>query len=481
VRRVLTGPLAYGQALSTALAGGWNRFFFTPADPTPLGLIRVMVGLLLFWSLFVTGLDLHDFLGSHAWADPAAVRAALGIDREIDPSWAWSFWSWVPDGGLRVVWAGCLVVLGLFTLGLGSRVTAVLAWVIAVSTTRRAPVMLFGFDQIAPTWSLYLAVCGASGQAVSLDRFLARWRRTRREFARRRQDDDRTLSAGAPAATISANLGVRLIQLHLVLIYGMAGLAKLRGDAWWDGFAAWGVVASGEFRRLNLTWLAAYPLILNALTHGGVFLELAYPVLVWNRLLRPLLIGAMVLLHLGIDLTLGLTEFGLAMLAGNVAFASGAWLRSLITGWNQPAGRVLYDGACPRCRASMAIITAADPDRVVEPIDLTASDVQSVHPALTRETCLRAMHLVRADGRVFVGFDAFVVLARWLPLGWPLGLLGSIPGIAPVGRWAYNRIAAGRPRDEPCTDLVCGIHARPAKVSGHETNKPEAQPGRATR
>jgi predicted DCC family thiol-disulfide oxidoreductase YuxK len=474
----VNGAAGYLRELWAATVRGWNAFFFTPADPTPLGTMRIAVGLLLFWSLFMTGLDLPDYLGSHGWAEPQAVRAYLGIGRGEDPSWAWSFWLWVPDAWLRPVWVVCLVVLVLFAAGVGSRVTAVLTWAIAVSTNRRVPVFLFGFDQIVPTWALYLAVCGASGHAVSLDRFIARWRLARAEVARRRKDGRWIVPSGVPRPTVAANLGLRLIQLHLVLIYGMAGLAKLRGDAWWSGFAAWGVVAAGEFRRFDLTWLAAFPLLLNLTTHGGLLLELIYPVLIWNRLLRPLMIAGMVLMHLGIDLTLGLTEFGLAMLAGNVAFLSGTWLRSWIAGQLQPAGRVLYDGACPRCRASMALLSASDPDHVVEPIDLTAVDVTTVHPSLTKEACLRAMHVVRADGRVTAGFDAVVTLARWLPLGWPLGIVGGLPGVAALGRRAYNALAASRPRDVPCTDETCSIHARPS--GRHHDVAAGAEPRRPT-
>ena len=59
------------------------------------------------------------------------------------------------------------------------------------------------------------------------------------------------------------------------------------------------------------------------------------------------------MLHLGIAvMSPGLTEFALAMLAANLAFVSGTWLRGLVTGADQPAVTVLYDGACPRCRAS---------------------------------------------------------------------------------------------------------------------------------
>lgn len=454
MRRLVTGPASYLAELWGAAARGWGAFFFTPADPTPLGLIRVAVGLLLFWSLAVYGLDLRAFFGSDGWTDPAILREVLRLERP----YAWSFWLLVPDGLLRPVWVACLVVLALYTVGLGSRVTAVLAWAIVVSTARRVPVSLFGFDQIISTLALYLAVTGASGQAVSLDRFLARYRMARGAVARRRHDGRWVVPPGAPEPTVSANLALRLIQLHLVLIYGLAGLAKLQGQAWWNGMAIWGTLAAGEFRLFDLTWLAAWPLLLNLLTHFSLALELGYPVLIWVRILRPLFLTAVIVMHVGIGLTLGLVEFGLAMIAANLAFLPGPWLRSLVSGRAQPSGRVLYDGACPRCRASMALVAAADPDHLVEPIDLTAVDVASVHPSLTKEACMRSMHLVRADGRVVVGYDAVLTLARWLPLFWPLGLFGSLPMVPRVGRRAYNRLAASRPRDVPCTDDVCGIH-----------------------
>src|SRR5258708_18211861 len=116
--------------------------------------------------------------------------------------------------------------------------------------------------------------------------------------------------------------------------------------------AIWGTLASAEFRLIDFTWLAAFPWLLNLLTHGSMAFELGYPVLIWVRPLRPLMLALAVVLHIGISLTApGLTEFALAMIAGNLAFVSGPWLRSLVTGVDEvasnPAGRVLYDGGCP--------------------------------------------------------------------------------------------------------------------------------------
>ena len=469
MRRIVIDMAAYLGGLGRTIARSWDAFFFTPADPTPLGLIRLGVGLMLLWNLGVYGLDLHEFLGSDGWADPETVRF---VHAHQSPR-AWSFWLHVPDSLLRPAWAACMAILALFTVGLGSRVAAVLAWVIVVSTARRAPVALFGFDQIVSSWTFYLAVTGASGRAVSLDRFLGRYRRAREAVARRRPDGRWTVPSGAPEPSVSANLALRLIQLHLVLIYAMAGLSKLQGQGWWDGMAIWGVLASAEFSQLDFTWIVAYPWLLNLMTHGALALELSYPVLVWARPLRPLLLASVVLMHIGIGTTApGLIIFGLAMIAGNLAFVPGGWLRSLVAGraGSQPAGRVLYDGACPRCRASMALIAAGDPDRVVEPVDLTAVDVSTINPKLTRAACLEAMHLVRSNGRVDVGYDAVLTLGRWTPMFWPLAVVGALPGVSHVGHWAYNRIAAARPRDVPCTDEVCGIHPGPG---------PGPVPGRA--
>jgi hypothetical protein len=299
--------------LVSAAGRAWHRFFFTPADPTPLGVIRIAVGLLALWNFLNIGIDLHNLLGRDGWVSPEALRHFW---REWKTgTTVWTFWLWVPDRFLTPTWAMCMLVIVLFTLGVWSRATAVLTWVIMVSAIRRIPVIYFGFDETLLTWVMYLAVSFASGQALSVDRLLERRRRSAAN------------SATPPPPTVSANLGLRLIQLHLCLIYGAAGLAKLQGPAWWTGKAALVILISPEFRVRDLVWLAAYPRFLNLLTHATVAFEILYPVLIWVRVLRPIMIIAMIGLHLGIDQTLGLTEFCLAMIAGNVAFIPGALLR----------------------------------------------------------------------------------------------------------------------------------------------------------
>ena len=88
MRRLLNGLFGYAAELTRSIRDGWDAFFFTPADPTSLGLIRIVTGLLAFWSLFVFGIDLLDYFGSNGWADPEGVRLFQGERQPL----AWSFW-----------------------------------------------------------------------------------------------------------------------------------------------------------------------------------------------------------------------------------------------------------------------------------------------------------------------------------------------------------------------------------------------------
>ncbi|OGJ68241.1 hypothetical protein A3B61_03690 [Candidatus Peribacteria bacterium RIFCSPLOWO2_01_FULL_53_10] len=65
----------------------------------------------------------------------------------------------------------------------------------------------------------------------------------------------------------------------------------------------------------------------------------------------------------------------------------------------------------------------------------------------------RSMHITMSSGN-FSGFDAFRKLTWHLPTLWPLIPLLYLPGIPPIGRFVYARIAASRNR---CGDGYC-IH-----------------------
>ena len=281
----------------------WNQFWFTPADPAALGLIRILAGAMILYSHAVWTLDLKDFFGPAAWLD----RDLLALMNRT--GWQLSYFWYVPSAVLPAVHIGGLIICLLFMIGLWTRWTSVLTAMVTLSYAHRVPEALYGLDQVNGFLILYLTV-GPSGACYSVDRWISN-----------RSSKTKTTCIGS-STSISANIATRLIQLQLCVMYLFAGLSKLQGEVWWDGTAFWGAVANLEYQSVDLTWLARFPLLVNVLTHVTVVWEISYIVLVWGRLSRPVVLSIAVVLHLGIGICLGMMTFGLAALIANLAFVS---------------------------------------------------------------------------------------------------------------------------------------------------------------
>ena len=365
---------SYFRELPRAAADGWNRFWFRPADPATLALIRILAGLMLLYSHAVWTLALDEFFGPTPWQSHAAVTAfdramagpldglqggaaqgSRGQARTEEngasegliyrSSYSWSYFDFIDAPPLLyVAHAAALVVFALLTVGLFSRVTSVLAFLIAVSYVNRVPGATFGFDDTIVMLAMYLMV-GPCGAAWSVDSWLKR----RRVNASRPTNESRRAGGDNPSApfrvthasplSVSANVAIRLIQLHMCVIYLFAGLGKLQGAAWWNGTALWLAFANAEYQTLDMTWLADHMLVVALMTHVTVFWEISFSALVWPRLTRPLVLALALPLHLGIGICLGMMTFGLAMLIGCLAFVP----PSLVRGLFGSAGRVFAE------------------------------------------------------------------------------------------------------------------------------------------
>jgi Vitamin K-dependent gamma-carboxylase len=338
MRRALDHVTRYVASATRSVAADWNAFWYTPADPALLGLIRVLTGLMLLYTHAVWGLALADFFGPSSWLSSDLVRM-LAADQ-----YSYSFWFWVPVRAMWVAHVVSMVILFLFTVGLWSRVTSVLALVVAISYVNRVPAALFGLDQINVMLTLYLAI-GPCGQALSLDRWLS----------------TRKLGAGAlpSAPSAQANLALRLIQVHMCVIYFFAGVSKLQGPSWWSGEAMWRAFANLEYQSLDMTWLAWHPWLVNLMTHVSVLWEISFCVLIWMKLWRPLMLIGAVVLHIGIGACLGMWTFGLVMLIGCASFLPGELVHKLVTSLafqrttdTQEAGSSLVNSARTARRSS---------------------------------------------------------------------------------------------------------------------------------
>jgi uncharacterized membrane protein YphA (DoxX/SURF4 family) len=345
MRRILSAAARGAGGWFRGAAGAWNSFWFKPADPTLLGLIRILAGLMLVYTHFVWGLGLESFFGADGWfSSPAAVEFlrsepyvasdAAGEEAAVQTRrnpYILSFWWWVPYDWIWYAHGASLVVLVLFTIGFWTRLTAVLSFVVVVSYVYRIQPALFGLDQINGMLMFYLMI-GPSGDALSVDRWLARRR------ARRRGDP----AAGLARPSFGANLALRLIQVHMCVIYFFAGVSKLKGTSWWSGEALWFTFGNLEYQTLDMTWVAHdpwFPWLINVMTHTVVAWELTFCALIWRPLLRPIVLALAVVTHVGIGACLGLWTFGLVMLIGCASFLSPTWIASVFGTRREKQGR----------------------------------------------------------------------------------------------------------------------------------------------
>ncbi len=313
----------------------WNRFWFTPIDPTGFGFMRICCGLLVLYTHLVYSYDLYSYIGPHSWLDQDAqqyVRREVTMpeppQRWTDPpqisadkgSFLWSIYFHVHDPvWVVVIHVGILAVMLLFTVGLWTRVTSVLAWAGAMQYVQRLPTNMFGMDTMMIILLLYMMI-GDSGAALSLDRWLERRRQTRRGGV-----------APPLAPSWSANFAIRLVQVHFCLIYLVSGASKLQGPSWWNGTALWYCLANYNFAPMRvgvydsfLTFLCQNLWLWELFLTGGViftlFNEICFTFLVWNKKWRPVMVTTSVLMHLGIGLVMGLVVFSLFMLTMVLAF-----------------------------------------------------------------------------------------------------------------------------------------------------------------
>jgi hypothetical protein len=265
---------------------------------------------MLLYTHLVWSLDLMAFFGPDGW-QPTELIARAEANRYF-----WSvFWLTDSAAGIWAIHLVSLVAFAMLTIGYRSRTASVLAYIAAISYATRAPGAQFGLDKINCMLAMYLMI-GPCGARYSVDRWLA---------ARRSKSP-----LPPPEPSVAANIAVRLIQLHMCVIYLFSGMGKLQGEAWWDGSAVWMSHANLEYQSLDMTWLVNWPKLMSFMTHATVFWELFYVALVWNRLCRPAVLLGALLVHGGIAVALGMITFGSVMLIGNIAFISPQWIDYLV-------------------------------------------------------------------------------------------------------------------------------------------------------
>jgi hypothetical protein len=282
-----------------------DAFWFAPLDPATLAVVRIAFGALAtLWTLSLAP-DLGPF-----FSDSGLIGDALRHGG--DGTWS-LLWIDHSDTTVAAVYLALLAAAVGTAVGWHSRVCAAVVFVALTSLARANPFVFNSGDTLIRVLALYLALA-PSGMEFSLDR-------------RRAERHGRGVAATHPAWPL------RLIQIQISVMYVSAVWSKLQGASWRDGTAVSYVTRLPDLARFHIAGLIEQsPLLTHAATYGTLLIEGGLAVLIWHRRTRIAALAFGVLLHLGIDASIRVGFFSLAVFTAYLSFADPLWVRAKVNG-----------------------------------------------------------------------------------------------------------------------------------------------------
>jgi hypothetical protein len=148
---------------------------------------------------------------------------------------------------------------------------------------------------------------------------------------------DALLKRVSTTSSWQVTLSLRVLQIHMCLIYLSAGYEKLISPEWWSGNVIWRSLVQPDFSQYDFTWMANKPWFFITLSWLTIVAETFYCIAMWIRGLRVFWLLVIIILHIGICIFLGLWLFGLIMILLSVAAFSFDALKD-IKSWKSEVG-----------------------------------------------------------------------------------------------------------------------------------------------
>lgn len=430
-----------------------DRHWFEPGSLRDLALARIFIVATTWYFVLPRSLESRlSLLGDHLYMPLPALKVLLlplGWGARPSPELLMAF----------VVLAHLGAFLAL--IGLFSRTAlGVLAYTTTALITHGYSYGELHHPQTLIVIMLWVLTVAPVGHALSVDAIRRRWRRVR-------VDEAFEASPAGSDRSIHARWPLRLGQWLLALAYLSAAISKIDWGslAWMNGTTlAYYLAYDGLMwdRPLGvlaaqIPWLMIGMSIFAILFEGTFWMAIAVPRVTW------LYLAAGVGLHLGIYVLqaapfftfMGLYIVFLPQLRENAARLRARFRRRVPEPGTRTA--VVYDGLCPLCIRTMAVVDVIDGGRRLEYLDLERDwgRIAELAPSITRDDALAAMHVVTSRGEVHRGFDAFRAVAAVTPALRAFAPLLHLPPIPQLGRGVYRWVARRRPR-RLCRD-VCEL------------------------
>jgi hypothetical protein len=292
-----------------------------------LALLRIGIGLVLLYVLFVASFDLEAHLGPYGWGGAGALR-------RLDPyAWPFSVLDWFSHPfWLWAVHLLAALVAASFLIGILPFWSGALSLYFLLSYAHRNPGVVTGLDSLLwmALFYILLTPCGRMFGVNAVP-----------------PPEKPSFLAGLEAVPPGPHwegFPIRVLQLHVSVLYFLGGLDKLNPE-WLAGNVFWnprlvetGIPFAEESLRSAPQWAAVF-------VYGALLFHLFFPVFVWLPRFRYVALGGALATHLVVALFWGHAPTHVLMVILLVAFVRPDHLdavvqRTLIQfGWKPPGSR----------------------------------------------------------------------------------------------------------------------------------------------
>jgi hypothetical protein len=269
---------------------GRSRWWTEPVPAERLAALRIGLAAVLLADVLALYLpQMNDFFG------PESLAGIRGDEVSV-PHWTGFLVARLGGAallrGLMIAWA---VAAGLLLVGCWSRLSAGVAWALAMFFWSANPLIHNAGDTVRNTILFYLMLCPC-GAVWSADA----WRRRRTE------------SSGPRLYVYPWPIALLFVQLTVIYFYN--GVHKVLGPQWRSGEVLHYVLGDLVMTRMSYARLPLPYVVTQVTTWIVLGWELAFPLLVLWRPTRVIALFMGVCLHIGIGLSVELGMFAPYML-----------------------------------------------------------------------------------------------------------------------------------------------------------------------
>jgi hypothetical protein len=291
-------------------------WFAAPRDSLPACAARLGLGatLLLAYLQYLPyaevffgpqGIGGHDTIARHAyfWGityEWYARFRVLHLFESAVPMW--------------ILYGALLVSSAAFAAGVATRVAGVAAAVLHMIFYVHDPMLDGGWGALMGPWILYMALCECDGQLS------VRARRARR--------------SGQSLPTRAAPWGMRLLQVHLCVMYLVPGFARLDAEGWVRGEMVLRALMNVEYGRFEIGWQSASPALM-VLTWAVLLLEPAAPFILWLRGVGRYWALLLIAMHTCLEILADTGWWQPMMVSALLTFLPARWIKKVA--WTSPS------------------------------------------------------------------------------------------------------------------------------------------------